>query len=50
MINIFFCEAILREARDEAPFYTVPLKPVGTRPQCPDEPAAGTLRRGEVGE
>ena len=26
-----------------APFYTVPLKPVGTRPQCPDDAATETV-------
>ena len=28
-----------------APFYTVPLKPLGTRPQCPDGAATETMMR-----
>jgi len=32
------------------PSYTVPLNPVCTRLQCPDDAAAGTLRREELGE
>jgi len=33
-----------------APFYTVPLEPFGTRPQCPDDAATGALRRKKLEE
>ena len=32
-----------------APFYTVTLKPFGTRPQCPDDAATEELRRNQAG-
>lgn len=33
-----------------APFYTVSLKPFGTRPQCPDDAATETMRRKKLKE